>query len=774
MRIRHKVLLIVLTSAVLVLCTLSILSKQLVGSRFGEQETIASTAAFQQSRNWLNNLSHSRLVLANDWGSWDDLYNQVDSPTVEFRKESIAPTDLVKIEVSLFILLDTNGNVVENICPYFSNAICPNTWVKQMQSLVPSWVQNAHPETSGIVSLDSQCFAMGIATVKPHSYDATRNGFVIMARHIDAMQIPVPGGLGRVELHPSIGQPNQLHLQAVDLDSLVGSEVVEGITGFSGAELWAKTPRVFYREGKQALLYLTLWMLGLGGLIALALLIFLRKSVVERIEALAHDLSRVGAEGQASRVRVLGNDDIGDLCRQVNTTLEQLDNTRFDFEMQRTFDMETGIPNRNHFLSMLTDRIEREAFEKKGSFAMILISLNRFQRIYDTYGGSAGRELLIETSERLRMIPKIGYMARVSNAEFAIIVEDTDQISIVTHLSTTIRKSLEQPYILGSQKREVSLHVCIGISMAHDMENLSAHEVLRRADAALHNLEREDAISSVALFDPELDRRARELMDLEKDLRRALENNEFAIAYQPIFHLASGHVAGFESLIRWKHPEKGMISPAQFIPLAEETGLIESIGEWVLRESCRQLVEWSAQYPLIAQTFLSVNLSVRQFRDPNLISKIWHAVQSSGFPFERLKLEITESAMMDDPQDCARRLKSLTDLGIRLSLDDFGTGFSSLGYLDRFPVNTIKLDKSFIDKLLINSNSPIVRSVTILSNVMGYDLVAEGVEKQCQADALLQMGCGYVQGYLFAKPMLAEFAQSWLHDLPQPLELPLQ
>jgi EAL domain-containing protein (putative c-di-GMP-specific phosphodiesterase class I) len=265
------------------------------------------------------------------------------------------------------------------------------------------------------------------------------------------------------------------------------------------------------------------------------------------------------------------------------------------------------------------------------------------------------------------------------------------------------------------------------------------------------------------MFDTRMHSQALQLLQLETDLRRALERKEFIVVYQPIMSLETGRLCGFEALIRWPHPERGLISPIDFIPLAEETGMIVQIGEWVLRESCEQMDRWQLIFPTDPPTFMCVNLSVKQFSQQDLIEKVATILKETNLPPSSLKLEITESAVMENVETATKMLNQLRQLGVQLAMDDFGTGYSSLSNLHRFPINTLKIDRSFITRMVENNeNAEIVRTISGLAQNLGMDVVAEGVETKEQLEILRALGCKYGQGYFFSKPLDAQSAEVFI------------
>jgi EAL domain-containing protein (putative c-di-GMP-specific phosphodiesterase class I) len=299
-------------------------------------------------------------------------------------------------------------------------------------------------------------------------------------------------------------------------------------------------------------------------------------------------------------------------------------------------------------------------------------------------------------------------------------------------------------------------------------------DILRDADTAMYRAKTLGKARH-AFFDTRMHSQALKLLQLETDLRRALERKEFMVVYQPIMSLATGLLCGFEALIRWPHPERGLISPIDFIPLAEENGMIVQIGEWVLREACEQMHRWQVIFPTDPLTFMCVNLSVKQFSQQDLIQRVATILRETQLAPTSLKLEITESAVMENVETATRMLKELRELGVQLAMDDFGTGYSSLSNLHSFPINTLKIDRSFITRMVENNeNAEIVRTISGLAQNLGMDVVAEGVETREQLDILRGLGCKYGQGYFFSKPLDTQSAEAFICETYLPTVQVLQ
>ena len=410
----------------------------------------------------------------------------------------------------------------------------------------------------------------------------------------------------------------------------------------------------------------------------------------------------------------------------------------------------TGLPNRALFM----DRLKQALAEvKKGdgySFGVLFLDLDRFKVVNDSLGHQIGDQLLVATARRLESCLRPGdIVARLGGDEFAIILDRVKHVSDAVHAAERIREHLALPFNLSGH--EVFISASIGIALNQTASELP-EEIIRNADTAMYRA-KDQGRGCFELFDKGMHVRNAALSQLETGLRRALARNEFRVHYQPIISLESWRISGFEALLRWEHPEHGYISPLKFIPVAEEAGLIIEIGQWVLREACQQLRAWQDQFPSDPPLSISVNLSGKQFSQPDLIDCISQILNETGLDASSLKIEITESAIIENIDAAALMLKRIKALGIRLCLDDFGTGYSSLSYLHRFPIDTLKIDRSFVSRINLPKNVEIVKTILTLARNLGMDVVAEGVETREQVLQLTGLNCEYVQGYLLSKPI---------------------
>ena len=417
----------------------------------------------------------------------------------------------------------------------------------------------------------------------------------------------------------------------------------------------------------------------------------------------------------------------------------------------------TRLPNRSSLISSLEERLLSMA-ETGGQLAVIFIDLDRFKLINDSFGHQSGDELLRVIAIRLiNSVGRRGMLARLGGDEFTLLVSDYAGTNGLSEIAEELLTVLSRP--LRLEEHEVFVTGSIGISL-YPNDGTDARTLLKNADVAMYRA-KDSGKNTYQFFASEMNAQTVERLMLESGMRQALERNEFELHFQPQVRTGSRDLIGVEVLLRWRHPQLGLVSPGRFIPLAEETGLIKPIGNWVLAEACRQLTAWDREGIPVPR--VAVNLSARQFEQQDLIAIVAGALERSGLAADRLELEITESMIMQNPVETVQILNELKRLGVQLAIDDFGTGYSSLSILKRFPLDSLKIDRSFIDGLPQDLDSAaITEAVLAMSRKLGFAVVAEGVEQEAQAQFLEGIGCDALQGYHFGKPMPAEHLAAWL------------
>ena len=424
----------------------------------------------------------------------------------------------------------------------------------------------------------------------------------------------------------------------------------------------------------------------------------------------------------------------------------------------------TGLPNRTLFLDRLDLALER-AGGRGGEVAVLFMDLDDFKVINDSLGHEVGDQVLLAVAERLdnAMLPE-ETVARFGGDEFTVLLEDVSSLADATRVAERIEEALRTPFVL--REREKFVTTSVGIAVGGQGEERPG-DLLRNADLAMYQAKAKGR-NRHAVFEPGMDERALQRLELESDLRRALERDEFKLHYQPKVSLDSGEIVAMEALIRWEHPERGLVYPAQFVPVAEEIDLIVPIGRWVLKEACRQARRWHKQLSVRPPLKMCVNLSAKQFRHHALVEEVEAALGETSLDPASLDLEITESVVMEDAPSTLAKLQELKGLGVNLAIDNFGTGYSSLSYLRRFPVDFLKVDRSITQGLGDDpKNEAILSAVVTLAHALDERVIAEGVETEEQLARVWEIGCDFAQGYYFAKSLNSEAASTLVAEQPR-------
>jgi diguanylate cyclase (GGDEF)-like protein/PAS domain S-box-containing protein len=452
------------------------------------------------------------------------------------------------------------------------------------------------------------------------------------------------------------------------------------------------------------------------------------------------------------------------LCRAAAIRNESGRATRFagsltDITNAKLADSLTGLPNRVLFVDLLERAISRTRRRSDFQFALVILGLDRFKTVSHSLGLAIADRLLVEVAHRLQAclratdaVSRGGHgftLARLGGDEFTVLLDDIDDASDAVRVAERLREALQRPFEVDGQDVFVTASAGIAVSSSGYKD---PEDVLRDAAIALHRAKAGSA-TRCELFDVGMRDRAVSRLRVETDMRQAIERGAFEVFYQPIVAVRGGRLAGFEALVRWRHPTQGLIDPSDFIPIAEDTEMIVLIGRQVLTQSCRQMASWQRRFGAAAPRVMCVNVSSKQFADADLTGQVEAVLAESGLPPSSLKLEITESAFLGDIRAAQVTLRRLQSIGVAWSLDDFGTGYSSLSYLHRLHVDTVKVDRSFVSRIGVDDGSEMVRAIAAIAHSMGMDVVAEGVETVEQLEGLRAIGCEYAQGFYFSRPV---------------------
>lgn len=444
---------------------------------------------------------------------------------------------------------------------------------------------------------------------------------------------------------------------------------------------------------------------------------------------------------------------------------------RRDALLERTqIDALTGLPNRILLLHRI-DQLLRGSWNRDEHPTLLFIDLDRFKNVNDSFGHEAGDELLTIVGRRIRdAVPADATVARLSSDEFAVLLPAAPSEESAAALAEALLLDIREP--LALRRGDVFITASIGVASISSTKNSSAEDLLRHADNAMYRA-KDSGRNCVGLYDASMHERVAHRLALETALHRALERDELQLYHQPILDIVRGEVVGFEALMRWQRGEGGIVSPAEFIPIAEDNGTIVEIGAWALREALGQLREWITHGVCAADATMSVNVSPRQLSDPSFPDVVMGALSGAGLDSSALWLEVTESLMIGEPELALASLRSLGERGVRIAMDDFGTGYSSLSLLQKFPLHRVKIDRAFVQGVADDgADRSLVRTIIAMASALDLDLVAEGVETMPQLEALGQLGCHKAQGYLISRPVPADAMRSTVSGLGRLGHLP--
>jgi diguanylate cyclase (GGDEF)-like protein len=460
----------------------------------------------------------------------------------------------------------------------------------------------------------------------------------------------------------------------------------------------------------------------------------------------------------AERQRTVELERVNELLTRENSERKKAENL---LSRQAFYDSLTNLQNRALFIDRLHSLLERKKRYPDYSFAILFLDLDRFKVVNDSLGHLIGDQLLIMLAQRLKKhVRSIDTIARFGGDEFAVLMEDTKDVSSVCDTAERFHSEMRSPFLIFG--REIFTTMSIGIVMSNAGDYIRPEELLRDADTAMYHAKERGKACHV-IFDSTMHAKATAALWIETELRRAVEQNDFVVYYQPIISVDENKIMGFEALLRWQHAERGTITPSDFIAVAEETGLILTIGERVIREACRQMKAWHAQFPFCRDLTVSVNVSGKVFSQPDFFDFVKNVLEETGLEGSCLRLEIVERTLIENPEPAAALIKRLEDLNVRFDIDDFGTGYSALNYLRHFPLKGLKIDGSFINALTFDKNNiAIVKTVIALGRDLGLDVIAEGIETVEQLDVFKTMKGEYAQGYYLFRPMDSKAAGNLL------------
>ena len=797
MKLRQRLILILVsTTVVLIFLLLKFSSSGLMESfQALEQSEVKKNVArvddaFGQRVNELHGKS-------SDWAYWDDAYKFMEDHNQSFITSNLQN---VNMKVDAIVFVDNNGKIFQAKSLQRRHGLPlpkPDDLIKQVH--FEKYRQGkSFPQSlsSGLIMHQGHLMAISVRSILRSDQSGNQHGWIVFASYIDSEDLANIAQRAHVKVSLfSLENPRTMTPQAFDasLQLKTVNDVValpaddDRISGYTFLEDIHRKPiqllqtgenREIYAQGQEETNFLVHIIAFTGTAFSLVVLLAIERIIIARLARLTKNVEIIrSAADLTKRVTVSGMDEISDLKIKFNGMLDSLelntenlrrseDKLRLYSEnlestvLERTKEIEhlayhdqlTGLPNR----ALLLDRINQALLKDQSSqftTAVLFIDLDNFKLVNDSLVHSFGDLLLTQVAQILTMAVRPGdTVARIGGDEFTVLLENLDSVETGEVVAGRILSALRKPIELSN--RETYAGASIGIAY-YSCSQTTSDDLLRHADTAMYRAKAAGKLSFVT-YDESMDDHAIERLELETSLRKALENDEIFVEYQPLIDLTTNVMIGAEALARWNHPERGLVSPGMFIPIAEDTGLILPIGYWILEQSCLQAKAWSNEYG--AEDFMmSVNLSGKQLQRDDVVERIREILEYTCLPPKQLKLEITESILMEDREDIIEKMVQIKKLGCQLALDDFGTGYSSLSTLRSFPIDTLKIDRAFISRLGEEESAlPIVEAILGLAKTMHMTVTGEGVENKVQQDIIRSLGCQVGQGYYYDRPLRAE------------------
>ncbi len=736
---------------------------------------------------------HSQTI---DWASWDDSCQYMLDKNSSFIDSNMDPSNFVGKRIDNVMMFGNDQKVVYELASGRTTSL-PKIQSSIVQKLIFRSSETASKAVSakglsGVILINGFPVAISARAITPTNRDLGKTqGTLVFLRYLDSAIIKDLRAISRQEvkligigdlelvqqsLPKSSGEltPNYPVIRVINSEELSVFSVTDDIFGKPAFILQTDIRRTISLQGAEAIRVINYNLLLIALAFGAVVVFVIEKFAISRVLSLSKQVEQIESTTLLSFVELPGKDELSFLANRINQMLmkmhdgsellraseanlrhqnENLERAVYertkDIEHQSLHDKLTGLPNRALYMDRLTAAIRKTKRNKFGTAALFL-DLDSFKLINDSLGHDKGDVLLKVVGQRLASALRPGdTVARMGGDEFTIILEEVADIEGAEVVADRILASLKKPIMLGNM--ETFALASIGIAFSTDNE-MSAEDLLKNADCAMY-WAKANGKANFVTYDTTMEGHAAERLELEASLRKALSKDEIYVQYQPLVDLSTNSLIGAEALARWKHPEKGNISPGEFIPIAEDTGLIIQIGYWILEHACIQAKTWSDAYNM-PDFVMSVNMSGKQLQRPDVINRVREIIERTGITPANLKIEITETVLMNDRVDVAQKLAELKMLGIKLALDDFGTGYSSLSSLQTFPIDTLKIDRSFISRLGDEDGAlAIVEAILALAKTMSMSVIGEGVETAGQQEIIRNLGCQTGQGYLFDKPL---------------------
>jgi len=793
MKLRNRILLYTGVTLTCLIGGIYLTSSRLLLDSYRALEHQDMEAHVRRADMAFDQLSADLHVKAVDWSSWDDAYQFMSDRNKAFIKSNLLGAGIKTMQLDIVMYLDLKGRVFfASPVKRFANIAEPSPALI-LTALGFDRIRRSRPGENGglcgVIILRGSPMMVSVRPILTSIGRGPSRGWLIFGRYFDAVALKELGV--RTQLNARIGGPDEKNLSPDDRSALavlksrpgmyirpLNSKSVAGwalepdMRGQSDLLLTVMHPRNIYLQGVKSVQYLMRIILIAGVVFSIVILLTLQLFAFSRLSKLTRQVRSIRGDATLARVDLPGRDELTLLAETINgmlVTLEQrsqdLRESEERLHHQAFHDALTGLPNR----ALFTDRLElahARAQRTKSPIAIIFIDLDGFKTINDTLGHEAGDEFLKAIAQRLVPCVRLGdTVARLGGDEFTILLGEVSEIEIAIGVSARILEALRLPIRVSTQ--EVFASASIGIAFDDNLTD-APDTVLRNADTAMY-VAKSSGKGRYLVFDPSMNDGLSGRLAIESDLHTALERGEFVLLFQPLISLETDRMTGVEALLRWNHPTQGMVLPAEFLGIAEDTGLIVPIGYWVLEEACRQLKAWEELHPGYGDFTMNINLSGKQLQRSDVVDRVQHGLMTTGVDPGHVQLEISESVMVTNMAMLNERLQGLKSLGVKLAMDDFGTGHSYVTNMTEFPLDTINIDRAFIKRLTskrVNSGK-IIEAIVALSKALHLNVTGEGVETEQQLSRLRDLGCDIAQGFYLAHPLSAEELNAFMMAGPK-------
>lgn len=771
--LRARILLATTTLLVVVLGLLYIAASQILSASFQQLELRQIRVESQRAIAALEEQQRRLNSVIRDWAWWDDTYLYIQGLKPEFVHDNL--NDLVYSNYDLDVQIYSN---IKGEILYAQRRLADETlqdWQAEPAQALNTWLQqrvlhSGAEVSSGVILLENQPFLFAAAPIFTSQVQGPEQGVLLMGYWLTEQRLQ--------RLEERLQLKLRIHPDTTSLQEISRNEetirAYMPLTDTDGkpvAILEVSEPRWIQQQALVSRQYL-LWGLLLTIACSLGLLFWVMQSLIlRRLHGFEQVLQRLALFDQGSgalppALPIQGNDELDRLALTLNVLLSNLNQSNQKLRHDALHDPLTGLGNRALFAERTQHALHTlHRYPEHDGFAVLLLDLDRFKLINDSQGHAAGDALLCSVAQRMqRVLREVDTLARLGGDEFAILLTAIQSPEQACHLAGRLLKVLSEPLQYAQYEIRTSASIGIVLYQPHYQD---ADQMLRDADIAMYRAKQRGK-NGFSLFDQAMHAQVMRRLELEQELHHALARHELQVCYQPLINLKNLQLAGFEALITWPHPQRGVIEPREFLPIAEETGLIAQIDLWVLEQTIRDLKQWRADYPNLRPLLVSVNLSAYNLQLPAFLYNLVQIMAQQHLLPDRLRLEITESALLHDDGSINSALNDLRHIGVGLSLDDFGTGYSSLGRLEKLPLDALKIDSSLISQL-DKREAPLSEAIIHLAHSLGVKVVAEGIETASQLRRLRHLGCDYGQGFYFAAALPPSAIHTWLARGSAPL-----